>query len=207
MSKCAKVQDLFSKEDSKTGNQRKIPGQKGGKLATPCTAASPPAFRAAESTRKFTADGAAHSSISALRSNDEATAANGVDAAVVSTIPSFFFRRDVAHRNRILPDDDDDDSGRIAAIPARPVPRVSHELFSIILTVSFFKRVPGPTVRRERNDFARRVSPRHISLRIVLGMSPSLSFSPISSRFRNISADRDAAQLPNNDIARLVRLC
>lgn len=41
-----------------------------------------------ENTRKFTTDGAAHSSISALWSNDEAATA----ISIVSAIPSFFFR-------------------------------------------------------------------------------------------------------------------
>lgn len=57
-------------------------GQNTGKSETPCTERNPRAFHAEESPRKFTADGAVHSSISALRSNDEAiTTAIGIDAA------------------------------------------------------------------------------------------------------------------------------
>lgn len=56
-------------------------GAKYGKSETPCTDTSPRALRVEESPRKFTADGAAHSSISALRSNDAATGAIGIDAA------------------------------------------------------------------------------------------------------------------------------
>lgn len=131
----------------------------GGK--TPCTAANPPVFRVEESTRKFTADGAAaHSSISALRSNDdEATArqrhrGRGRFSDTIVLFPPPRCHDDTEfYQTTMIPMGE---SLRSQVYPFPPT--VPRQLFSIILTVSFFKRVPGPTRPSKRETTLCRVS-------------------------------------------------
>lgn len=85
------------------------------KSVTSYTRVRPSGISHEESMRKFTADRAAHSSISALRSND-ATIATDAASRFCDTIvlPPLH----TSHRNRILSDDPDNDF-RIVVIPKR----------------------------------------------------------------------------------------
>lgn len=76
---------------------------------------SPSGISREESTRKFIADRAAHSSISALRSNDVTIGIDSTGRFCDTIVLPLLY---TSHWNRILPDDSNDDS-RIVVIPKR----------------------------------------------------------------------------------------
>lgn len=136
-----------------------------GKSVTPCTKARLSGISRKESTQKFTADRAAHSSISALRSNDAATATIGIDAASRFCDTIVLSPPHTSHWNRILPDDPDDDF-RIVVIPKRFSPANRSSSYWLFHSSSTRRRT---VLSDEREMTSHKVSPWHISPHIVCG--------------------------------------